>query len=113
MSVSNIPRVVVPDNLVLVAAEPALKIAVTANTGNIKWLAFSNAGYYLQDGIAGGINGNAWIGDYWGAVLEKALDYYAYARIVSIRVQLITPGLHVAGALGAYNHIQCAIVPAT
>lgn len=105
MSVSNVPRVLVPDNLVLVATEPALKIAVTANTGNIKWLAFSNAGYYLQDGVGSAINGNAWTGDYWGAVLEKALDYYAYTRIVSIKVQLITPGLHVANALGAYNHV--------
>lgn len=44
--------------------------------------------------------------------MEKALDYYAYARVLEVKVTLVTPALHVAGSIGAYRHAQAALVPA-
>ncbi len=92
-----------PDKLVLVATEPANNISVSATTGAVKWLAFGSGGWFFQDG-GGAINSNSWIGDYWGAVVEKAFDYYAYCRVVQLKVQLITPGQHVAGNMHAFKH---------
>jgi len=43
-------------------------------------------------------------------VIEKAADYYAYCSILEVRVMMVTPALHVAGALGTYRHAQCAVV---
>lgn len=95
----------------LTGVESRLEITVTANTANVKWIAFSNGGYYYQDGAAGAMTNNSWTGDYWTAVIEKALDYYAYAEITHLKVCLMPPALHVAGALSAYRHVQYAAVP--
>ncbi len=93
----GIPRSLVPDSIVLTAAEPKLEVYVSANTANVKWLSFTNGGYFVQDGAAGAITSNSWVGDYWTAVLEKALDYYGFAEVLSLRVCAQPPALHVAG----------------
>lgn len=45
--VDNIPRVVVPDKLVLISTEPANNLVVSATTGAVKWLAFGNGGWFF------------------------------------------------------------------
>lgn len=45
--VTNIPRVVIPDKLILTGMEPANNIFVSANTGNVKWAAFGNGGWFF------------------------------------------------------------------
>ncbi len=80
---------VAPDSIVFTAIEPRLDLTVTANTGNVKWIAFTNGGYYYQDGAAGAVTSNSWVGDYWGAVVEKALDYYSYVRVLELTVNCV------------------------
>ncbi len=70
------------DELVMTVAEPAINFFITANVNNVKWIAFTNGGYKTQDGGAGAVTDNSWIGDYWTAVLEKALDYYSKCEVL-------------------------------
>jgi len=37
----SIPKSIVPDTLMLTSSENRLDLTVTANTGNVKWIAFT------------------------------------------------------------------------
>ncbi len=93
----SIPRTLVPDSLVLTAAEPRIEVTVSANTANVKWVAFTNGGYYTQDGAAGAITTNSWVGDFWSNVVEKAADYFGRVEVLELKVCTAPPHLHVAG----------------
>lgn len=51
----SIPKQLAPDTLVLTAVENRIDLTVTANTANVKWISFTNGGYYYQDGAAGAV----------------------------------------------------------
>ncbi len=93
------------------SSEARLDLVVTANTANSKWIGFTHSGYYYLDGAAGAITTNNNTGNYWTAVFEKAIPYFALAEILELRVNFIAAPIKVSGTLSAYKPVQHCMIP--
>ncbi len=78
-----IPRMLVPNDLVLTSAENNIGVIVGAAGDNPRWYSFTNGGWYQQFG-AGAVTNNSWTGDYWVNVVEKAMAYYTTAEVLEL-----------------------------